>query len=62
MGARNLGAQEERQREFPEYRYIAILRTKPLKKYCQNVWNVTKAVHRGKFIILNTCIKKKAEN
>lgn len=41
---------------------LAILRTKPLKKYCQNVWNVTKAVHRGKFIILNTCIKKKAEN
>lgn len=32
MGARNLGAQEERQREFPEYRYTAVLEIKQTGK------------------------------
>lgn len=38
---------------------LEILRTKPLKNTTyQNLWNTTKVVHRGKFIILNTHIRK----
>lgn len=32
MGTMNLGAQEERQREFPEYRYTAVLEIKQTGK------------------------------